>query len=201
MNPGVSAVRGAMSQLPTAAGEFSIVAYRDMQTGKEHAAILHGDVQGQSGVLVRVHSECLTGDLFGSLRCDCGPQLEEAMEKIAQEPCGAILYLRQEGRGIGLIEKIRAYELQEQGLDTVDANLRLGHPEDARTYDAVLDMLRDLGVKSVRLLTNNPDKVTQLQALGIHVESRVPHEVAAGSHNRDYLATKKSRMGHLLDGV
>ena len=194
----VSAVRGAEARLPTAHGDMRILAYRDIQTGKEHAAIVKGDVAGPK-VLTRVHSECLTGDLFGSLRCDCGPQLEEALRAIESAGAGIVLYLRQEGRGIGLIDKIAAYELQEQGLDTVEANLQLGHPEDARTYEAARDMLKDLGVESVRLMTNNPAKVTALEALGVTVTDRVPHEVQAGAHNRDYLAAKKDKMGHLLD--
>lgn len=195
----VSAVRGAEANLPTAAGDMRIFAYRDIQTGKEHAAVVKGDVTGAADVLTRVHSECLTGDLFGSLRCDCGPQLEEALAAIEEAGRGVVLYLRQEGRGIGLIDKIAAYELQEQGLDTVEANLQLGHPEDARTYEAAHDMLKDLQVQSIRLMTNNPAKVEALRGFGIEITDRVPHEVGAGRHNRDYLATKKAKMGHLLD--
>lgn len=196
----ISAVRGAEADLPTQHGAFRVVAYRDIQTGREHAAIVKGDVAGD-GVLCRIHSECLTGDLFGSLRCDCGPQLRDALDLIEAEGRGLVLYLRQEGRGIGLIDKIAAYELQEQGLDTVEANLRLGHPEDARTYEAARDMLRDLGVRSVRLLTNNPAKAEALEALGFDVAERVPHEAAVHDHNRAYLRTKKERMGHTLERV
>lgn len=197
----VSAVRGAEAALPTTHGDFRIVAYRDIQTGKEHAAIVKGDVDGTEGVLCRIHSECLTGDLLGSLRCDCGAQLEDALDRIETEGRGLVLYLRQEGRGIGLIDKIAAYELQEQGLDTVEANLRLGHPEDARSYEAALDMLRDLDVQSIRLLTNNPAKAEALEGLGFTITERVAHEVAPGTHNRDYLRTKKERMGHTLERV
>ncbi len=197
----VSAVRGAEATLPTEHGDFRIVAYRDIQTGREHAAIVKGDLNGAKAVLCRIHSECLTGDVLGSLRCDCGPQLDDAMASIESEGVGLILYLRQEGRGIGLIDKIAAYELQEQGLDTVEANLRLGQPEDARTYDAALDMLRDLGVESIRLLTNNPAKVDALESLGFEITERVAHEINPQEHNRDYLRTKKERMGHTLERV
>ena len=196
----ISAVRGAEAALPTKHGDFRVVAYRDIQTGKEHAAVIKGDVAAE-GVLCRIHSECLTGDLFGSLRCDCGPQLEDAMAAIEAEGRGLVLYLRQEGRGIGLIDKIAAYELQEQGLDTVEANLRLGHPEDARSYEAARDMLRDLGVRSIRLLTNNPAKAEALEGLGFPVVQRVSHEAAVHDHNRKYLRTKKERMGHTLERV
>ncbi len=197
----VSAVRGAEAALPTEHGDFRIVAYRDIQTGREHAAIVKGDLAGAQAVLCRIHSECLTGDVLGSLRCDCGPQLDDALARIEAEGAGLVLYLRQEGRGIGLIDKIAAYELQEQGLDTVEANLRLGHPEDARTYDAALDMLRDLGVASIRLLTNNPAKVDALEGLGFEITERVAHEMPPHAHNRAYLRTKKERMGHTLERV
>ncbi len=196
-----TAVRAAEAALPSAFGDFRIVVYRDVPTGKEHAAIVRGDVRGGSGVLVRIHSECLTGDIFGSLRCDCGPQLAEAMDRIESEGVGLVLYLRQEGRDIGLTDKVRAYELQEQGMDTVEANIQLGHPVDARTYDAARDMLADLGVDSIRLLTNNPDKVGKLQALGVEVVERLAHEVPPQDANAEYLRTKKERMGHLLDRV
>lgn len=197
----VSAVRGAEARLPTESGAFRIVAYRDIPTGKEHAAIVKGDVDGARDVLTRVHSECLTGDILRSRRCDCGPQLDEALARIEAEGRGIVLYLRQEGRGIGLIDKIAAYELQEQGMDTVDANLQLGHPEDRRTYDAARDMLKDLGVRSIRLLTNNPRKVDALRSLGFEITQRVRHEVGAHDGNRDYLRAKKERMGHLLEHV
>lgn len=193
----ISAIKGAESKLPTPHGDFRIAAYRDIQTGKEHAAIFMGDVGGED-VLVRIHSECLTGDIFGSKRCDCGAQLQSALETIASEGRGVVLYLRQEGRGIGLIDKIAAYELQEQGLDTVDANRELGHPDDARTYDAARDMLRDLGVDSVRLLTNNPAKVEALQAFHIPITKQVPIRTTPNDDNRAYLDAKRDRMGHAL---
>lgn len=191
-------VRGAEASLPTAFGDFRVVAYREPTTGKEHAAIIKGDVTG-ADVLCRVHSECLTGDVFASRRCDCGSQLETGLAAIEAAGRGVVLYLRQEGRGIGLVDKIAAYELQEQGLDTVDANRRLGHPDDARSYEAARDMLADLGVTSIRLLTNNPAKVDALEALGVAVSARVPHEGTTHDGNRGYLRTKKERMGHTLD--
>lgn len=194
----IAAVRGAEATLPTDYGDFRIVAYRDVPTGKEHAAIIKGDIEG-SDVLTRVHSECLTGDMLHSRRCDCGPQLEEALRRIEKEGRGLVVYLRQEGRGIGLIDKIAAYELQERGLDTVEANLHLGHPEDARTYEAARDMLRDLGVQSIRLLTNNPAKVDALRGLGFEITRRVALQVPAHEGNRAYLRAKRDRMGHLLD--
>ncbi len=194
-----TAVRAAEATLPTTHGAFRIVAYRDVPTGKEHAAIAQGELTGARGVLARIHSECLTGDIFGSLRCDCGPQLHEALRRIDDAGAGVVLYLRQEGRDIGLINKIAAYELQEQGRDTVDANLELGHPVDARTYDAARDMLVDLGIESVRLMTNNPLKVEALEALGIEVEERLPLVIEASEDNRAYLDAKRERMGHLLD--
>lgn len=198
--PKRTAVRAAEAHLPTAFGDFRIVVYRDVPTGKEHTAIVKGDVAGEH-VLCRIHSECLTGDIFGSLRCDCGPQLQESLKQIEAEGRGLVLYLRQEGRDIGLTSKILAYELQEQGLDTVEANIQLGHPVDARTYDAAKDMLDDLHVKSIRLLTNNPTKVQALEKLGFCCVERVPLEIAPSPDNRAYLETKKDRMGHLLDKV
>jgi 3,4-dihydroxy 2-butanone 4-phosphate synthase / GTP cyclohydrolase II len=197
----VSAVRSAEANLPSRFGEFRVVAYRDIRSGKEHAAFVKGDVATREPVLVRLHSECLTGDAFGSLRCDCGPQLAESLRLIEAAGAGVILYLRQEGRDIGLIDKIAAYELQDQGLDTVDANLQLGHPVDARTYDAGMDMLRDLGVHAVRLLTNNPAKVAALRAMGMDVVERLPLETEPHDGNSGYLAAKKARMGHILDRV
>ncbi len=184
--------------MPTALGDFRIVAYRDVPTGKEHAAIVKGDVTDATELLTRVHSECLTGDILHSLRCDCGPQLEASLRQIEAAGQGVVLYLRQEGRGIGLIEKIAAYELQEKGLDTVDANLELGHPVDARSYEAARDILKDLGIQSIRLLTNNPDKVEALSELGFDITERVPLEVGHHEHNEDYMRTKKERMGHFL---
>ncbi|HLF16624.1 MAG TPA: GTP cyclohydrolase II [Candidatus Thermoplasmatota archaeon] len=198
-----NAVRAAAARLPTRHGEFRVVVYRDVPTGKEHAAIVKGDVAEGGGkrILCRIHSECLTGDIFRSLRCDCGPQLEESMRRIEKEGRGLVLYLRQEGRDIGLTSKILAYELQEQGLDTVEANLQLGHPVDARSYDAARDILEDLGVTSLRLLTNNPAKVEALERLGFPVVERIPLEVPATPFNRAYLEAKRDKMGHLLDKV
>ena len=200
------AVRAAGANLPTATGDFRILVYRDLPTGKEHAALVKGDVMETKcpcpdPVLVRIHSECLTGDIFGSKRCDCGPQLQESMRRIEQAGRGVILYLRQEGRDIGLTSKILAYELQEQGLDTVEANLQLGHPVDARTYDAARDMLTDLGVHCVKLLTNNPAKIEAMQRLGFNCIERVPLEITPNRDNRHYLETKKEKMGHHLEQV
>ncbi|MGQ7848693.1 3,4-dihydroxy-2-butanone-4-phosphate synthase [Granulosicoccus sp. 3-233] len=182
------------SALPTAHGSFDIVVFRDRQ-GLEHSALLKGEPSATSP-LTRVHSECLTGDSFGSLRCDCGAQLQAAMQTIEQQGNGVILYLRQEGRGIGLGNKIRAYELQDQGLDTVDANHQLGFPADARTYDVAAAMLNALGIGSIRLLSNNPEKHRALERLGIRVSERVSHVVGAHSHNEAYLKTKAEKMGH-----
>ena len=193
-----TAVPVAGADLPTSYGPFRIQVYRDVPTGKEHAAIVMGDVSGPEPVLVRVHSECLTGDIFGSLRCDCGPQLQEALRRIAESGRGVVLYLRQEGRDIGLTNKILAYQLQEKGFDTAEANLQLGHPVDARTYDAAQDILQDLGVESIRLLTNNPDKIAALNLMGFQCVERVPLEIASNKFNKGYLKTKKTKMGHLF---
>lgn len=196
-----TAVHAASALLPTKYGEFRIHVYRDVPTGKEHAAIVKGDVAGNDPILVRIHSECLTGDIFGSRRCDCGWQLQESMRRIEKEGRGLILYLRQEGRDIGLTNKILAYELQEQGLDTVEANIQLGHPVDARSYEAAKDILDDLGVTKIRLLTNNPRKVEAMQKLGFNCAERIPLESAPNDTNRGYLETKKDKMGHLLGQV
>lgn len=174
-----------------------IVAFRATEDGQEHVALLIGAFGGKPP-LVRLHSECLTGDVFGSLKCDCGPQLREALRMIGSSGGGILLYLRQEGRGIGLANKIRAYSLQDRGLDTVDANRRLGFGDDERDYGDAAGMLRALGVDQVRLLTNNPAKVAALEEAGIHVVDRVPHQMAANPHNADYLRTKQKRSGHLL---
>ncbi|MCU1445241.1 GTP cyclohydrolase II [Cryobacterium sp.] len=180
--------------VPTEHGAFQIRAYRDRMTGADHVAIVSGTPQ--DGALVRVHSECLTGEAFGSLKCECGPQLQAALDTIEQDG-GVVVYLRgQEGRGIGLINKLRAYKLQEDGLDTLDANLALGLPADSRDYGAATAILDELGLTSVRLLTNNPEKVRQLEAHGVTVTERVPLIVGVGSHNEDYLAAKRDRMGH-----
>jgi len=183
--------------VPTTHGTFRMRAYRDRKTGADHVAIIAGDLT--PGALVRVHSECLTGEAFGSLKCECGPQLDAALDTI-QRHGGIVIYLRgHEGRGIGLINKLRAYKLQEDGLDTLDANLALGLPADARDYTAASAILADLGLDTVRVLTNNPNKVQQLEAHGIHVTERVPLVVGVGPFNSDYLATKRDRMGHQLE--
>jgi GTP cyclohydrolase II len=174
-----------------------IVAFRASDDGQEHVALVVGAFGGKPP-LVRLHSECLTGDVFGSLKCDCGPQLREALHIIGNAGGGVLLYLRQEGRGIGLVNKIRAYSLQDRGLDTVDANRRLGFADDERDYGHAAAMLRALGIGEVRLLTNNPNKVKGLEATGIKVADRVAHQMPANPHNADYLATKRKRSGHLL---
>lgn len=184
-------------KLPTPWGEFRLSAMPDPETGLELIALTMGDVTGQAPVLTRLHSECLTGDSFFSLRCDCGAQLEAAMIAIATEGRGALIYLRQEGRGIGLINKIRAYALQDAGADTVEANRMLGFPDDLRRYDGAALLLKSLGISSVRLMTNNPQKISALISLGIDVVQRVELHVGANMHNAHYLETKAIRMGHL----
>lgn len=192
--------RVASADLPTAFGTFTIVGFHSEDTGEEAVALVRGAVSGsgEGSVLTRVHSECLTGDVFGSLRCDCGEQLHEALRRVDEAGRGVVIYLQQEGRGIGLINKVRAYALQDQGADTVDANVQLGLPADSRSYELAAAILKDLGVDSVDLLTNNPDKVTQLQELGVKVERRTPLEIPANDVDRRYLETKRERMGHLL---
>ncbi|MGW1613990.1 bifunctional 3,4-dihydroxy-2-butanone-4-phosphate synthase/GTP cyclohydrolase II [Streptomyces sp. NPDC002285] len=191
--------REAEVHLPTAHGTFTAYGYRSTVDGVEHVALVHGEIGDGEDVVVRVHSECLTGDVFHSLRCDCGPQLEAALERIQAEGRGIVVYLRgHEGRGIGLMSKLRAYELQERGRDTLDANLELGLPADARDYGAGAQILADLGVRSVRLLTNNPDKSDALLGHGLKVTEREPMPVQAGEHNLTYLRTKRDRMGHDL---
>lgn len=191
--------REAEVRLPTAFGEFTAYGYRSTVDGVEHVALVHGEIGDGEDVVVRVHSECLTGDVFHSLRCDCGPQLEASLERIQAEGRGVVVYLRgHEGRGIGLMSKLRAYELQERGRDTLDANLELGLPADARDYGAGARILEDLGVRSVRLLTNNPDKTDALLRHGLKVTAREPMPVQAGEHNIRYLRTKRDRMGHDL---
>ncbi|MGH3310087.1 MAG: bifunctional 3,4-dihydroxy-2-butanone-4-phosphate synthase/GTP cyclohydrolase II [Streptomyces sp.] len=193
--------REATTRLPTRYGEFNAYGYRSTLDGVEHIALVAGDLSEADGedVLVRVHSECLTGDVFGSLRCDCGTQLQESLERVQAEGRGVVVYLRgHEGRGIGLLSKLRAYELQERGRDTLDANLELGLPADARDYAAAAQMLDDLGVRSLRLLTNNPDKSDALTRYGLRVDKREPMPVQAGEHNLHYLRTKRDRMGHDL---
>ena len=191
----------AVAELPTRFGHFQVVAFHAPAETKEHAALVHGDISGKEDVPVRLHSECLTGDAFTSLRCDCRQQLETAMELIRSLPMGAILYLRQEGRGIGLENKIRAYQLQEEGFDTNEANLQLGFKADERDYEIAADMLRAMGVRSVRLISNNPDKLADLQARGIAVTGRIPIEIPANTHNALYLETKRTKSGHLLGEV
>ena len=185
-------------RLPTAYGEFTAVAFREKLTGKHHLALVKGEVDGAADVLVRVHSECLTGDVFHSLRCDCGEQLDDALRQIAAEDRGVLLYMAQEGRGIGLLSKLRAYELQEQGLDTVEANLELGFAADAREWGIGNQILADLGLSTIRILTNNPKKISGLEGYGLTVVEQVPIEVPPNAENRRYLAAKRDKLGHRL---
>jgi GTP cyclohydrolase II len=189
----------AMAELPSRFGDFHIVAFENNRDGKDHVAIIKGDIIGAEDVPVRLHSECLTGDALGSLRCDCRDQLETALKVIGQMEKGIVLYLRQEGRGIGLTNKIRAYSLQDQGLDTVQANLALGFRDDERDYAVAAHMLMSLKVGSVRLMTNNPKKIEQLQQYGIQVNGRIPHIMEPNQYNRFYLETKAAKSGHLID--
>src|SRR6266511_3834033 len=191
--------RKTRARVPTAEGEFQLCLYTSNQDAKEHLVLIIGDVAGQPDVLVRVHSECFTGDVLGSLRCDCGEQLHRAMHLIAQEGTGILIYLRQEGRGIGILDKLRAYNLQDMGYDTVDANLLLGHKADERDYTAAALILHDLGVRSVRLLTNNPLKIESLQQAGVAVSMRLPLHPRVTAENASYLRTKVQRMRHLLN--
>jgi 3,4-dihydroxy 2-butanone 4-phosphate synthase / GTP cyclohydrolase II len=187
-------------QLPTDHGDFQAVAYREPLTGKNHVALVKGEVDGAEDVLVRVHSECLTGDVFHSRRCDCGEQLEHALRRISEEGQGVLLYLSQEGRGIGLLNKLRAYELQENGLDTVEANVELGFAADAREYGIGSQILSDLGLTTIRVLTNNPKKITGIAGFGLTVVSQEPIEIEANHHNRAYLEAKRDKMGHTIGG-
>jgi 3,4-dihydroxy 2-butanone 4-phosphate synthase/GTP cyclohydrolase II len=189
----------AEAKLPTKYGEFTAVAYKSDVDPAEHLALVMGDICTPEPVLVRVHSECATGDIFGSLRCDCGEQLAQAMQKIAKEGRGAVIYLRQEGRGIGFHNKIRAYALQDKGLDTVEANISLGFAPDLRDYGVGAQIMRDLGITEIRLLTNNPMKIISLEGHGLKVTETIPLVVEPNPHNRHYLETKKKKMGHLLD--
>lgn len=186
------------AELPSRFGDFRIVAFRSTLDDWETCAIVRGDLEGAEDVPVRLHSECFTGDIMGSLRCDCRDQLEAALEYVGQQERGAVVYLRQEGRGIGLVNKIRAYALQDEGLDTVEANLALGFRDDHRTYVEAAQMLQLLGVRSVQLLTNNPRKRSGLEDAGVPVVGRIPLRTATNPHNIDYLQTKRSKSGHLL---
>mgnify|MGYP000326850484 CR=1 FL=1 len=196
------AFRTAFAELPTNHGDFQVMAFGcnqpELARGGDHVVIMKGDARGKADVLLRIHSECLTGDVFGSKRCDCGEQLESAMAKIAEEGEGLVLYLRQEGRGIGIANKVRAYNLQDQGADTIEANEMLGFPADLRTYQCAACILSSLRVKSVRLLTNNPNKIEELAKHGVTVTLRVPIEVASNPENEKYLQTKREQMGHML---
>ena len=184
----------AEARIPTEHGSFTMKLFREQSTGREHIAMVMGDVKGSA--LVRVHSECMTGDVFGSLRCDCGPQLQFAMSEIGKKGSGVVVYLRQEGRGIGLGNKIRAYALQNDGKDTVEANTELGFLPDLRSYEIAAQILKDLRVRSVALYTNNPDKLRELAAAGVAVSERVPHWVSSHEWNSDYLAVKRAKLGH-----
>ncbi|MFP4329177.1 MAG: GTP cyclohydrolase II [Alkalispirochaetaceae bacterium] len=195
-----SVTQVSSARIPNQFGEYQLYVYENSEDDKEHLALVYGDVSGRSNVMVRVHSECFTGDVLGSQRCDCGEQLNRAMQLIAEEGAGVILYMRQEGRGIGLSEKLRAYNLQDQGHDTVEANLLLGHQADSRDYTVAALMLEDLGISSVRLLTNNPSKIEQLSELGISIVSREPlTPILVNEQNRRYLFTKMTRMSHMFD--
>ena len=185
-------------KMPTTHGDFDLYAFKEINTGQEHLALVKGSWEENEAVLVRVHSSCITGDIFGSCRCDCGPQLHKAMELIEQEGKGAIIYMNQEGRGIGLLNKLKAYKLQEEGLDTLEANLKLGFKGDERDYGIGAQIIRDLGIKKMRLMSNNPTKRTGLMGYGLEIIENVPLEIASNKHNELYLQTKRDKMGHQL---
>lgn len=189
----------SVAEFPSIYGEFTIVGFVNNRDAKDHIMIIKGDIGDGKDILLRVHSACLTGDALGSLRCDCGPQLHHSLELIEKEKRGIVLYHQAEGRGIGLVNKLRAYALQDAGYDTYDANVALGFLPDARDYEIPAEMLKKIGVESVRLLTNNPEKVAELERFGIKVTSRIPLELPSHLHNHDYLKTKKERFGHLLE--
>lgn len=189
----------AVAELPTRFGRFKIIAFWNNRDGKDHVAMVHGEVMGVEDVPTRLHSECLTGDVMGSLRCDCRDQLMVGLQKIATMERGVVLYMRQEGRGIGLVNKVRAYALQDQGLDTVDANLALGFRDDERDYEVAVHMLTSLNIGSVQLMTNNPRKISELEKLGVEVSGRIPHVIPANEWNRFYLETKALRSGHQIE--
>lgn len=190
--------RKAVAKLPTKYGDFSLYGYVNKINGEEHVAIVKGDVDSKEPILVRIHSECLTGDVIGSTRCDCGEQFDEAMKKVSEEGKGVVIYMRQEGRGIGLVNKIRAYELQDKGLDTVEANLALGFEDDLREYSVSAQILKDLGIEDVRLMTNNPEKINGIEKYNVNVVERVPIEIKHNKNNEYYLKVKKEKMGHVL---
>ena len=194
-------IRGEEVDMPTAYGHFHLIPFLQKDNGLEHIALIKGEVAGDDPVLVRVHSSCMTGDIFGSMRCECGEQLHLAMQRIEQEGRGAIIYLNQEGRGIGLMDKIAAYKLQENGLDTVDANLHLGHKADERDYGVGANILHALGIRNMKLMTNNPVKRIGLEGYGVRISEIVPLEVEPNPYNKRYMTTKKQRMGHNLHKV
>ena len=193
--------RVADARLPTDAGEFRIIGYRSLTSNEEFVVLARGELRADRATLVRIHSQCLTGDAFGSLKCDCGRQLRAAMEMIAREGCGAIVYQQQEGRGIGIINKIRAYALQDEGADTIEANERLGLEADLRCYEQCAEIVRNLGLKQVRVMSNNPEKMETLKKMGLNVVERVSLCIPPTNEARDYLRTKKQKMGHLLELV
>lgn len=191
--------RVTQAKMPTKYGEFTIIGYEDIVSGENHVALVKGDISGEKPVLTRVHSECLTGEVFGSLRCDCGEQLASALKKIEAEGRGVLLYMRQEGRGIGLLNKLKAYNLQDKGMDTVEANVALGFADDLRNYGIGAQILADIGVKKMKLMTNNPRKISGLSGYGIEIVDRIPIEINHNEINEEYLKTKKIKMGHILN--